>query len=116
MVHQHHSGFCMVQEYDVFHETLHIVCYVAGTLSDTLAKTQRQLEEARADNVSLYEKLRYMERYSQKAAQVRTRRSQGWVLCCLPCHFFVSICCIRQVLTVLSAQTAACWAQTDLGP
>ncbi|KAG1678378.1 hypothetical protein FOA52_015144 [Chlamydomonas sp. UWO 241] len=39
-----------------------------GTLTDDVAKARRQLDEVRADNLALYEKLRYLERYSQQAA------------------------------------------------
>ncbi|GIL86016.1 hypothetical protein Vretifemale_14276, partial [Volvox reticuliferus] len=37
-------------------------------LSDELHKTQQQLQSCRNDNVALFEKIRYLERYNQRAA------------------------------------------------
>jgi len=39
-----------------------------GKLNEELQKARHELEKCRADNVTLYEKVRYLERYSQKAA------------------------------------------------
>ncbi|KAF5830799.1 CASP C terminal-domain-containing protein [Dunaliella salina] len=36
-----------------------------GTLSEQLAHAQKQLDSCRADNISLYEKVRFIEQYSQ---------------------------------------------------
>uniref|UniRef100_A0A7S3QQZ2 CASP C-terminal domain-containing protein n=1 Tax=Dunaliella tertiolecta TaxID=3047 RepID=A0A7S3QQZ2_DUNTE len=37
-----------------------------GTLSEQLAHAQKQLDSCRADNISLYEKVRFIEQYSQQ--------------------------------------------------
>ncbi|EFJ47697.1 hypothetical protein VOLCADRAFT_117799 [Volvox carteri f. nagariensis] len=41
---------------------------VVSQLSDELHKTRQQLQSSRNDNVALFEKIRYLERYNQRAA------------------------------------------------
>lgn len=46
-------------------------------MSTELAASRRSVESARADNVVLYEKLRYLESYSQRAAAQFSQQGSG---------------------------------------
>ncbi|KAL6755223.1 CASP C terminal-domain-containing protein [Haematococcus lacustris] len=58
----------VVHQRDRFRQRMAQLEEEKSTLADSLQRTQRQLEEARADSVSLYEKIRYLERFTQQQA------------------------------------------------
>ncbi|KAJ9506929.1 hypothetical protein QJQ45_002510 [Haematococcus lacustris] len=58
----------VVHQRDRFRQRMAQLEEEKSTLADSLQRTQRQVEEARADSVALYEKIRYLERFTQQQA------------------------------------------------
>ncbi|GAX75276.1 hypothetical protein CEUSTIGMA_g2721.t1 [Chlamydomonas eustigma] len=58
----------VVSQRDRFRQRVMALEVEKGQLMDEVSKTKKQLEDCRADNVTLYEKVRYLERYSQQSA------------------------------------------------
>ncbi|GFR41759.1 hypothetical protein Agub_g2515 [Astrephomene gubernaculifera] len=67
----------LVSQRDRFRQRMVQLEEEKNQLSDELNKTRQQLEATRNDNVTLFEKVRYLERYNQKAAAAAAAGGAG---------------------------------------
>lgn len=96
--------------------SLCVLCGRTGQLSDELSKARRQLDEARSDNVALYEKVGSCPRQPASQCQVgygkRLRQGWGhlWVVPMYALHnlYMLYVCMVLRRCGTWSA-TASAW-------